>query len=116
MAERESVKIKQLEYFERELKKPEKTVYNAAILEIKNHGLFVELKESLVFGLLPMSRLKDDLYRVSEDGNQLNGRRTGKTMREGETIQVVVAKVDRFKRQIDFDLANPAKLQKPVAR
>ncbi|MBC9867550.1 MAG: RNB domain-containing ribonuclease [Opitutae bacterium] len=115
-AERESVKIKQLEYFERELKKPEKTVYNAAILEIKNHGLFVELKESLVFGLLPMSRLKDDLYRVSEDGNRLNGRRTGKTMREGETIQVVVAKVDRFKRQIDFDLANPAKLQKPVAR
>ena len=115
-AERESVKIKQLEYFERELGKPEKTIHNAAILDIKNHGLFVELKESLVFGLLPLSNLKDDLYRVSADGSRLYGRRTGKTMTVGETIQVVVTKVDRFKRQIDFDLANSKKLQKPVAR
>lgn len=115
-AERESVKIKQLEYFERELAKPEKTVHDAAILEIRNHGLFVELKESLVFGLLPMAGLNDDLYRKSPDGSRLIGRRTGKSMMAGDTIQVVVAKVDRFKRHIDFDLAKTAKLEKPVAR
>ena len=76
----------------------------------------MELKESLVFGLLPMSGLNDDLYRVSSDGNRLIGRRTGKSMTVGETIRVVVAKVDRFKRHIDFDLAKRAKLEKPVAR
>ncbi len=104
-AERESVKIKQLEYFEREMKKPQKTVFNAAILDIKNHGLYVELKESLVFGLLPTSSLRDDLYQVSADGTRIYGRRTKRTMVVGETIQVVVSKVDRFKRQIDFNLA-----------
>jgi len=105
-AERESVKIKQLEYFEREAEKPEKTVFDAAVLEIKNHGMFVELKESLVFGLVPTSSLKDDLYHVSHDGTELYGRRTKKRIKVGETIRVVVAKVDRFKRLIDFNLAN----------
>jgi ribonuclease R len=105
-AERESVKIKQLEFFEREVDKKEKTIFDAAVLEIKNHGLFVELKESLVFGLLPNSSLKDDLYHVSQDGTELFGRRTKKRIRVGETIQVFVSKVDRFKRLIDFNLAN----------
>ncbi|QXD22414.1 ribonuclease R [Opitutia bacterium ISCC 51] len=105
-AERESVKIKQLEFFEREANKKDKTIFDAAVLEIKNHGLFVELKESLVFGLLPTSSLKDDLYHVSQDGIELYGRRTKKRIRVGETIQVVVSKVDRFKRLIDFNISN----------
>jgi ribonuclease R len=104
-AERESVKIKQLEFFEREVDRKDKTVFDAAILDIKNHGMFVELKDSLVFGLVPTSSLKDDLYQVSDDGTELYGRRTKKRIRVGETIQVVVSKVDRFKRLIDFHLA-----------
>ena len=104
-AERESIKIKQLEFFEREVDRQEKTIFDAAVLEIKNHGLFVELKESLVFGLLPTSSLKDDLYHVSNDGTELIGRKTKKRIRVGETVKVVVAKVDRFKRLIDFNLA-----------
>ncbi len=104
-AERESVKIKQLEFFEREAGKAEKTVFEAAVLEIKNHGMFVELTGSLVFGLVPTSSLKDDLYVVSDDGTTLTGRKTKKTIKSGETINVVVAKVDRFKRLIDFNMA-----------
>ena len=104
-AERESVKIKQLEFFEREVDRKDKTVFDAAILDIKNHGMFVELKDSLVFGLVPTSSLKDDLYQVSDDGTELYGRRTKKRIRVGETIQVVVSKVDRLKRLIDFHLA-----------
>ena len=99
------MKIKQLEFFEREANKKEKTIFDAAILEIKNHGMFVELKESLVFGLVPTSSLKDDLYHVSNDGTELFGRRTKKRIRVGETVQVIVSKVDRFKRLIDFNLA-----------
>ena len=111
-AERESVKIKQLEFFEREVGKENKTIFEAAILEIKNHGMFVELKESLVFGLVPISSLKDDLYHASRDGTELYGRRTRKTLRVGETVEVVVSKVDRFKRLIDFNLAKPGPAKK----
>jgi len=115
-AERESIKIKQLEFFEREVDKQEKTIFDAAVLEIKNHGLFVELKESLVFGLLPTSSLKDDLYHVSNDGTELLGRKTKKRIRVGETVKVVVVKVDRFKRLIDFNLAKVSGTKKSSAK
>tara|TARA_B100001123_G_C15341990_1_gene1035381 strand:- start:6771 stop:8435 length:1665 start_codon:yes stop_codon:yes gene_type:complete len=103
-AERESVKIKQLEFFEKEVNKAEKTVFDAAVLEIKNHGIFVELKDSLVFGMVPTSSLKDDLYVVSQDGTELYGRRSRKKIKVGQTVKAVLSKVDRFKRLIDFNL------------
>lgn len=106
-AERESVKVKLLEFFERELAKPgEKTVFEAVVTDVKNHGLFVELSQSLAFGLVHISTLRDDLYRLSSDGTSLKGRKKGRTFRLGQTIEVVTERVDRFKRQIDFALAD----------
>ncbi|MEM0967550.1 MAG: RNB domain-containing ribonuclease [Verrucomicrobiota bacterium] len=102
-AERESVKVKLLEFFERELAKPgKKTIFDAVITDVKNHGLFIELSHSLAFGLVHISTLRDDHYLVSHDGTSLRGKRKGRTYRLGETIRVVTERVDRFKRQIDF--------------
>ena len=102
-AERESVKVKLLEFFEREVRKPgKKTVFDAVITDIKNHGMFIELSQSLAFGLVHISTLRDDHYLLSHDGTKLRGKKTGRTYRLGETIQVVTERVDRFKRQIDF--------------
>ncbi|MCC5807160.1 MAG: RNB domain-containing ribonuclease [Opitutales bacterium] len=104
-AERESNKVKLLEFFEREAAKEKKSVFDAVILEIKNHGMFVELTESLAYGLVHASTLTDDLYQVTDDNAAFRGRRTRKTYGAGETVQVVVHRVDRFKRQVDFALA-----------
>lgn len=104
-AERESVKVKLLEFFERELSKREKTRFEAVIIETRNHGMFVELTESMAFGLVHISTLRDDLYFLSKDGTALVGRRTKKRYETGQIIQVVVSRVDRFKRQIDFKVA-----------
>ncbi|WOO43106.1 ribonuclease R family protein [Rubellicoccus peritrichatus] len=101
-AERESVKIKLLEFFDREVKKEKKSIFDAVILDVKNHGLFVELTESMAFGLVHISTLQDDLYRISDDGTSLVGRRQRKRYYLGQTVQVVTERVDRFKRQIDF--------------
>jgi len=108
-AERESVKIKQMEFFERESEKREKTVFQAAILETRNHGMFVELVNSLTFGLVPVSSMTDDLYVMLGDGQGLIGRRNKRKFVPGQTISVTVSKVDRFKRQIDFVLAEEGK-------
>lgn len=104
-ADRESVKVKLLEFFEHELKKTQKQVFKAIITEIKNHGMFIELKDSMAFGFIHLSTLKDDLYHIRNEGTSLVGRRTRKTFTIGQEINVVVYKVDRFKRQIDFILA-----------
>ena len=106
-AERESVKVKLLEFFDREMRNSgKKTVFDAVITDVKNHGLFIELSASLAFGLVHISTLRDDHYLLSHDGTQLRGKKKGRTYRLGQTIQVVTERVDRFKRQIDFAPAN----------
>jgi ribonuclease R len=106
-AERDSVKIKLLELFEREVERPDKRPFEATITEIKPHGLMVELTASNAFGLVHMSTLTDDHYRLNDRGNTLRGSRTGRTFMAGGTIMVTVDRVDRYKRQVDFRLAEP---------
>ena len=106
-AERESVKIKLLEFFEQEANKDDKdkSSFEAVIIDAKNHGIFVELTESLAFGLIHTSRIRDDIYHLNNEGTALVGRRRGRTFTVGQTIHVVVDKVSRFKQQMDFRLA-----------
>jgi len=105
-AERESTKIKLLEFFERELDKKVRTRFEAVIMDIRNHGMFVELTESMAYGFIHVSSLKDDLYSTSRDGARLTGRRSRRKFTIGQKILVSVYRVDRFKRQIDFIVAS----------
>ena len=43
---------------------------------------------------------------MNDRGNQLRGSRTGKTFTVGGTIQVIVDRIDRYKRQVDFRVAD----------
>ncbi len=108
-AERDSVKIKLLEFFERELTKKPPTVFPAIITDIRAHGFFIELEESMTFGLVPASLLSDDHYTLSNDGASMVGRKTKRRYSINDHIDVVVAKVDRFKRLIDFTIASDSK-------
>jgi ribonuclease R len=101
-AERESVKIKLLEFFERDIRKPQPTVFAAIVTEVRAHGLFIELEESLTFGFLAANALGPDFFNPSNDGDALVGRRTKERIGLNDRIHVVVGKVDRVKRMIDF--------------
>lgn len=101
-AERESVKTKLLEFYDRELKKETKQHFKAIITDVKNHGLFVELTDTLAFGMVHISTLDDDFYHPNHEGTALVGRRKQRTYALGQYIMVQVERVDRFKRQIDF--------------
>lgn len=104
-AERDSVKVKLMELFEREINKRERSEFDATITEVRNHGFNVELTVSQAFGLVHLSTLTDDFYVVSPDGTALVGRRTGRRYAAGDRVKVTVDRVDRFKRQLDFRLA-----------
>ncbi|MDQ8195451.1 RNB domain-containing ribonuclease [Coraliomargarita sp. SDUM461004] len=101
-AERESVKTKLLEFYDQELQKPKKQHFKAIITDVKNHGLFVELTDTLAFGMIHISTLDDDFYHPNSEGTALVGRRKQRTYALGQYIVVQVERVDRFKRQIDF--------------
>lgn len=101
-AERESVKIKLLEFFERELAKKKRTVFVAVITDVRRHGFFIELVESMTFGFVSADALGEDYYQLNSSGTALVGRRRHRSYALNGRLDVVVDKVDRFKRIIDF--------------
>lgn len=105
-AERESNKIKLLEYFEREAERPEKRPFEAIITDARNHGLFIELTHSMAFGLVHISTLQDDIYHVVDGGQALLGRKQQKRYSIGDKVMVQIERIDRFKRQMDFRLTD----------
>jgi ribonuclease R len=104
-AERESVKIKTLEFFERELARKPKTRFVAIITDVRPNGLFIELAESMTFGFIPAGTLPGDSYHLDRDGGALVGQRRKRRFALSGQLEVVVAKVDRAKRIIDFHAA-----------
>jgi len=101
-AERESVKIKLLEFFERELARKERTPFVAVVTDVRPRGFFIELVESMTFGFVAASKLGDDSYVLNGAGTALIGRRKRKVYAVGGRLDVVVDKVDRYRRMMDF--------------
>lgn len=101
-AERDSQKLKLMEYFEREAGKKDKQVFTAIITDVRNHGFFIEVAEAGAFGMVPVSSLKDDFYVLNGAGTAFIGRKSKRKFELGHKVQVVVDKVDRQKRLIDF--------------
>ena len=101
-AEEESVELKKLEYFQQQLERGKLAVMDAVVCTVRNFGIFVELPESLVQGLVHVSTLEDDFYQYDERLERLVGRRTKRVIQIGDKVRVQVARVDVLKRQIDF--------------
>ncbi|HWA27613.1 MAG TPA: RNB domain-containing ribonuclease [Lacunisphaera sp.] len=101
-AERDSVKVKLMEFFDRETEKKKRTVFPAIITDVRNHGFFVELSEAGAFGMVPVSSLRDDFYVLNGAGTAFIGRKTKRKFELGQKIAVTVMKVDRQRRLIDF--------------
>jgi ribonuclease R len=101
-AERDSVKLKLAEFFEREAEKRKKTRFEAVITDVRNHGFFVELNAAGAFGLVPVSSLQDDFYLLNPAGTAFIGRKSKRRFELGQRIEVVILRVDRQKRMLDF--------------
>jgi ribonuclease R len=74
----------------------------AVVCTVRNFGIFVELPDSLMQGLVHISTLEDDFYQYDERRERLVGRGTKRVIQIGDKLRVQVARVDVFKRQIDF--------------
>ncbi len=99
-AERATMKLKQVEYLERHIG----DVFDGIISRIVAFGLFVELPEFLVDGLVHVSTLADDYYVFDESKFSLIGQYSGKKYRLGDHIKVQIVRVDRNERLIDFEI------------
>jgi ribonuclease R len=104
-AEIESVKMKKLEFFQRQLETRNPQVFRASVIDVRNFGLLVELPDALLTGLVHISSLTDDFYRFEPAQRKLIGRHARRRFSVGDELRVYVARVDVFKRQVDFAVA-----------
>jgi ribonuclease R len=74
------------------------------ITGVSSFGLFIELVEHFVEGLVHVSTMADDYYRFVERAHVLQGENTGKVYRLGDPVQVQVVKVDMERRQVDLGI------------
>jgi len=71
-------------------------------------GCFVQILDVGVDGLLHLDNLRDDEYEMEDDGHAWTGRRTGRRLRTGAHIRVIVTSVNPIEGLIDLDLVEDA--------
>jgi len=105
-AERDSRDVKMFAFLLKQLRSERPQQYKALITDVRNFGFFADVSDLGMSGLVPLSGLSDDFYVFEPERAQLVGRRTRRIFKLGDRIEVQVAKVDTFKRQVDFTLAS----------
>ena len=79
-------------------------IYKGFILSVQSYGFFVEISALDVEGLVHVSTLNNDWYEYRSRQNLLIGRKSKKSYKVGDEIEVKIIKVDILKYQIDLEL------------
>jgi ribonuclease R len=99
-AERESIKQKQIEYIRQKIGEE----FQGIISGVMSFGIFVELMDTLVEGLVHIKELDDDYYIYDEKTYTLVGRDTDRILRLGDEVRIKVARVSPEEGKVDFTL------------
>ncbi len=83
--------------------------FDGTITSVNSFGIFVELDDIYVDGLVHITALDNDYYHFDPIGHRLTGERTGTVYRLGDRLHVQVAAVNLDERKIDFVLAEPVR-------
>lgn len=100
-AERASIKVKQVEFIEQHVGE----TFDGIISGVMPFGIFVELTENLIEGLVHITNLPDDYYIHDEQRHCLFGKNKGNIYQLGNHVKVNVLQVNREAKVIDFELS-----------
>jgi ribonuclease R len=78
--------------------------FDATITSALEFGLFVQLKDMPIDGLVHISAIPGDYWELESGGMGLVGQRTGRRWQLGDSVRVRLSRVDLTQRQIDFEL------------
>jgi ribonuclease R len=78
--------------------------FDGYVTGVTAFGLYIELVEHFVEGLVHVSTMADDYYRFVERSHMLRGENKGRVYRLGDRVKVQVVKVDMERRQVDLGL------------
>ncbi|MBR6537824.1 MAG: ribonuclease R [Lachnospiraceae bacterium] len=100
-AERELEKMKKCEYAEEHLGEEAEGIISG----ITNYGMYVELPNT-VEGMIRLADITDDYYRFDEENYRLVGERSYREFQLGQTVKIMIHRVDKLLKTIDFLLVS----------
>ncbi len=101
-AERASIKYKAVEF----MKDRYDEVFEGHISGMKEWGIFVEIDDTHIEGMIPVRELGDDFYFFDEQNYTMIGRNTRETFTLGDAVTVRIKRADLGKRMLDFTLVD----------
>jgi len=99
-AERELMEWKKAKFMEQHLGDE----FDGLIVSVTKFGMFVELSDMFIEGLVPIASLQDDYYVFHENTRQIIGQRTRKTFSIGEQVRVLLERIDHMQKRLQFAL------------
>ena len=111
-AEREYVDWKKVEFMADKVGQ----TFSGTVVSVQSFGLFVQLQPHLVTGLVHVSSLGDDYYRLDEEKHQLVGDNEGRAFALGASLEVRLEKVDPGRRRLDLMLSEEGGSPQPSGR
>jgi len=101
-AERELVQWKKVRFMANKVGEE----FDGFVTGVSAFGLYVELVEHFVEGMVHVSTMADDYYRFIEKAHLLKGENSHQVYRLGDKVRVQVIKVDMERRQVDLGLTD----------
>jgi ribonuclease R len=99
-AERELIEWKKIKFMQDRVGED----FNAIILSCTKYGFFVELDDLFIEGLVPLATLQDDRYMFRDPDRQIVGTRNGRVFKMGQRVHVLLDRIDRQQRRLQFAL------------
>ncbi|MDP9268257.1 MAG: VacB/RNase II family 3'-5' exoribonuclease [Acidobacteriota bacterium] len=100
-AERELMEWKKIRFMRDRLGEE----FEGLIVSVTKFGLFVELMDMFIEGLVPLATMTDDRYTYRENTKQIVGERGGRQYSLGQRVRVIVDRIDYVQHKIQFALA-----------
>ena len=99
-AERELIEWKKIKFMQDRIGDD----FQAIILSVTKYGFFVELNDLFIEGLVPLNSLVGDYYSFRETDRTICGARTGHCFAIGQRVEVLLDRIDREQRRLQFAL------------
>ena len=103
-AERELLEWKKIKFMEERIGEE----FVGLIVSVAKFGFFVELYDLFIEGLVPLATLEGDRFTFHDNTKQIMGQRTKKKYSMGQPVRVLVDRIDRVQRKIQFAVVEPA--------
>jgi ribonuclease R len=87
--------------------------FDGLIISVTKYGMFVELTDLFIEGLVPLATLTDDRYTYHENTREIVGQRSRKIFRLGQKVRVLVDRIDPVEKKIQFALLEEVALRAP---